>query len=367
MRRLGVSAAMVDGEVVPGDVGVEDGRVAAVGLPPGSGGLAVPGLVDLQVNGYAGVDFLSDEEDGWVRAAAAMARDGVTAYVANLITAEESVTLRALGAARRVSAEQRPSVARLLGAHLEGPFLSPVRAGTHPVEALRLPDVALTDRLLAGGPVVGMTVAPELPGAAGLIAHLVYRRVVVALGHSDATGPEAHEGFASGATAVTHVFNGMRESTAREPGLAVVALTRDDVAVQLICDGVHLSRDTVRLVVAAAPNRFVLVTDALAAAGGDGGLVRLAGMTITVVDGQARREDGTLAGSIITLAGALRLAVEAGARVEDAVAAATTRPAALLRRTDLGRLRPGDPADLAVLDEALEVTQTLMAGNVTPA
>lgn len=360
--RLGVAAAVVDDTYVPGDVSVADGRIAEVGLHPGGGGLAVPGLVDLQVNGYAGADLLSGDADAWTTAAEALARDGVTAYVANLITSAEADTAAALRSAAVAARRDDTRGARLLGAHLEGPFLAPGRAGTHPREHLREPDLALVRRLLAAGPVVGITLAPELDGAPSLIAALAADGILVALGHSAATAAEAQAGFAAGARTVTHVFNAMTAPTAREPGLAGIALVNPDIAVQMICDGVHLADDTVRLVLAAAPGRWVLVTDALAGAGAPDGDYRLGSVPITVVDGQARRADGTLAGSTLSMAAALRRAVGLGADVVDAVAAATTRPARLVRH-DLPRLRPGDPADLVVLDDVLHVRRVLRAGS----
>jgi N-acetylglucosamine-6-phosphate deacetylase len=217
---------------------------------------------------------------------------------------------------------------------------------------------------MAAGPVVGITLAPELPGALELIGELARRGVLVALGHSDATAAEAHAGFDAGARTVTHVFNAMSTPTSRAPGLAGVALVRPDVLVQLICDGEHLAPETAALVLATAPGRFVLVTDALSAAGApDGDYCLGHDVEVLLRDGRARNRDGGLAGSVLSLSGALRGAVEAGASVEDAVAAATTRPARLLRRDDLGRLRPGDPADLVVLDDALEVRTTYVAGS----
>ena len=360
--RLGVASAIVDDERVAGDVEIVEGVVTRVGLPPGTGGLAIPGMVDLQVNGYAGVDFLTSDEDGWRAAAAALLRDGVTSFVANLITSPEAVAVAALQVAARVVGDTAGGAARLLGAHLEGPFLAPAKAGVHPPAALRRPDPALLEGLRAAGPGIGMTLAPELPGAGDLISRLTEAGVLVALGHSSATGGQAQAGFTAGARAVTHLFNGMSTPTARDPGLAGVALVRDDVAVQLICDGVHLALETVQLALAAAGPRLVLVTDALSAAAAPDGAYRLGGTELQVVDGRARRADGTLAGSTLTMAGALRRLVAAGAPLELAVAAATTRPAALLGRGDLGRLRPGDPADVVVLDDDLVVTAVHRAG-----
>lgn len=364
MRRLGVAGALVDGSLVRGDVGVEDGVVAAVGLAGDGTGTAVPGLVDLQVNGYAGVDFLTAPAGEWPVAARAMARDGVTAFVANLITSPPAMLTHSVQVAGVVAASPAAGAARLLGAHLEGPFLSPARRGTHPAEHLRAPEVSWLERVVDVGPVVGVTIAPELTGALDVVRWLRARGVLVSLGHSGATAAESHAGFDAGARTVTHVFNGMSQPTSREAGLAGVALTRPEVAVQLICDGVHLAVEIVALVVSAARSRFVLVTDALSAAGAPDGRYRMGEVDIVMVGGRAHNAAEGLAGSVSSLAGGLRCAVEAGATVEDAVAAATTRPADLLGREDAGRLRPGVRADIAVLDDALSVTSTYVAGEL---
>ncbi len=367
MRRLGVAQALVDGVLVPGDVAVDEGLVVEVGvMSRGGEGTAVPGLVDLQVNGYAGVDLLTAAPAQWATAARAMARDGVTSFVANLITSPEPVVARGLRSARAAVASTRPGEARCLGAHLEGPFLSSARRGTHPAEHLREPDLPLLERLMAAGPVVGLTIAPELPGALGVIAELQGRGVLVSLGHSDADAAAAHAGFDAGATTVTHVFNGMSQPTSRAPGLAGVALTRPDVVVQMICDGVHLAAETTALVVAVARSRLVLVTDAVSAAAAPDGRCRVGAVDVTAVGGVARNAAGGLAGGLLRLHRAVSLAQEAGAAFAEAVDAVTRRPADLLGRTDLGRLRPGARADVTVLDDAGDVLATYVGGEPVP-
>ena len=166
---------------------------------------------------------------------------------------------------------------RLLGVHLEGPFLSPEHPGVHPVEYLRAPDLALAERLLAAGPIRYVTLAPELPGALELIDVLHARGIVVSLGHSGATAAEAELAFDRGVGTVTHLFNAMRGFHHREPGIAGAALARDDVIVQAIIDGHHLARDAELLVWRAAAGRLALVTDAIAAAGVGDGRYRLGG------------------------------------------------------------------------------------------
>ncbi len=357
--RLGVRAALVGGELVPGDVEVEDGLVAGYGLPsPGGRGLASPGFVDLQVNGFAGVDFLDADASGYARAGEALLATGVTAYLPTLITAPEERLVAALG--EIVEGGRGP---RILGAHVEGPFLSPRRLGTHPPSARRDPDPALLERILAAGPVRLYTLAPELPGALELVDTLLARGAVVSAGHTDATAEEANAAFDRGVGTVTHLFNAMRPFTHRDPGLAGVALARPDVVVQIIVDGVHLSPDTVRLVWRAAGGRLALVTDAVAGAGASGdGSYRLGDVAVEVRDGVVRREDGVLAGSVLTMIEAVRNLHALGVPLESALDAATAVPARVVG-ADAGRIEIGAPADIAVLSEELEVERVLVGGE----
>ena len=358
--RLGVEAALVGSELVRGDVAIEDGAVAAVGLPSANGrGLAAPGFVDLQVNGFAGVDFLGAGEAAYRSAGERLLETGVTAYLPTLITSPEERLLDALAAVPRTQVAPR-----VLGVHLEGPFLSPERLGTHPPEARRDPDLELAARLLDAGPVRLVTLAPELRGALDLARFLAGRGVAVSCGHSDATAEQAHAAFDAGVRAVTHVFNAMRPIAHREPGVAAVALARDDVVVQVIVDGIHLAPDTVRLVWRAAGGRVALVTDAMAAARAGDGRFRLGEVDVVVRDGVARREgDGVLAGSVLTMVEAVRNLHRLGVPLAHALAAASAVPARLLGRRDLGRLEPGARADVVVLDDALEVRRVLVGGE----
>ena len=358
--RLGVRAALAGGAELAGDVDVEDGRVAAIGLSPAAaGGLAVPGFVDLQVNGYAGVDFLTAEPAGYAAAGAALAAAGVTAFQPTVISAPPATLRLAL---ERAAAAADACPIRLLGFHLEGPFLSPGRRGAHPPEYLREPDPRLAEELMAAGPVAAVTLAPELPAALELIERLVGRGVAVRIGHTDADAATAHAAFDRGASAITHVFNAHRPFSARDPGPAGAALTRDEVTVTAIADGVHLAPETLALVRRAAGPRLCLVSDAIAAAGLGDGRSTLGEQEIEVREGRSTLADGTLAGSVGALDQAVRLLVGNGATLADAVHAASRRPALLAGHPELGMLETGAPADIAVLDDDLRVTRTLVGG-----
>jgi N-acetylglucosamine-6-phosphate deacetylase len=357
--RLDVEAALVRGELVRGDVAIEDGRVVEVGLAPGRlGRVAVPGFVDLQVNGFAGVDFLAAATEDYRRAGEALLLTGVTAYQPTFITAAEGTLVDALRA--MPGNGSRPQI---IGAHVEGPFLSPERLGTHPLEHRRDPDLGLLDRLLDSGRVTELTLAPELPGAPVLIRRLLERGVVVSAGHSNATSTEANEAFDLGVSTVSHLFNAMRPFRSRDPGIVGVALTRRDVFIQLIVDGHHLADETVRLVWAAAAGRVALVSDATAGAAIGGGTYQLGDVEIEVAGGVPTREDGVLAGTVLTMIDAVRNLHALGISFEDSVGAATTVPARIVGRSDLGVLEPGGPADLVVLDDGLEIANVLCSGD----
>jgi N-acetylglucosamine-6-phosphate deacetylase len=358
--KLGVAAALVDGLLVKGDVEVLDGRISSVGLASRTGhGIAVPGFVDLQVNGFGGVDFLDADADGYRRAGEALLETGVTAYLPTLITSPEQQILAAMSEVP--VSEARP---RILGMHLEGPFLSPNRLGTHEASSRRDPDLALLDRLLDSGPVRLMTLAPELPGATELIDRLLERGVAVSLGHTDATAEQANAAFDRGARSVTHLYNAMRPFLHRDPGIVGAALARDDVIVGIIVDGIHLAPETVRVTWRAAREQLALVTDAITGAGVADGSYSLGNLDVRVHEGTVRGPDGVLAGSVLTMDEAVRNLHALGVPFEEAVAAATSTPARVLGEPNLGRIDVGLPADLVVLNEGLEIERVLVGGEV---
>lgn len=361
--RLGVRAAVIEGELVPGDVAVAHGEVIAVGLARAgaASALAVPGFVDAQVNGYAGVDVLGAEPDELVKMGEALLADGVFGYQPTLITSDIADVVAAMRRiARLVGMAGRH--ADVLGIHLEGPFLSRTRSGTHPLHHLRDPDLGLLERLMAEGHVKTLTVAPELPGAMDIVATCVRRGVVVSLGHSAASAAQASAAFAAGASAVTHLFNAMNPMSARSPGLAGAALASPGVTLQLIGDGVHVASEMLRLAFSSVPARCTLVSDALAAAALGDGPVLLGEVPVEVHGGVARRGDGTIAGSTARLADGLANLVRIGIALPDAVEAVTRRPARLLGDPSQGRLRPGHPADLVVLDEDITIARVIKGG-----
>jgi N-acetylglucosamine-6-phosphate deacetylase len=360
---LGVRHALVGDVLVRGDVRIEEGRIAAVGVvPAGASGLAAPGFVDLQVNGFGGVDFLAAEPPDYHTAGAALAATGVTAYLPTFISSPDDACDRAVAAATAARDGARPGP-RILGAHLEGPFLSPRWPGAHDPRHLQAPSPALIERLERAGAIALVTLAPELAASLALIEALVARGIVVSCGHSDADADLAHAAFDAGARAITHLHNAHRRYAHRDPGLGGVALVRPQVTVQVIVDGVHLAPEVAYAAFLTARERFCLVTDAMAAAGLGDGRYRLGSRDVKVEGMTATMADGTLAGSVLTMDAAVRNLVTLGASEVHALHAATRAPARLLARPNLGVLAPGVPADIVVLDDGLEVRATLVDGH----
>jgi N-acetylglucosamine-6-phosphate deacetylase len=339
--RLGVRAALVDGRLVTGDVELEGGRVARVGVQARGGeGIAAPGLVDLQINGVPGV---CDFHDGhYERAAGALLAGGTTAVQPTVTTAPEEEMTAALAAV-----PPRIGAVKVFGAHLEGPFISDRHLGAHPAEHRRDPDLDLLRRLLDAGPVRHVTLAPELPRAQRLLDELVMRDVTIALGHSGATAAQAHAAFDRGATTVTHLFNAMATGTHRRPGLALTALARARTLVTLIADPVHLADEALLAAWNAAGGRLALVSDA-------------SGPTL---GGRPKPDPPALAGSDHLLLDGVRRLHALGVPLERAVAAASAVPAVIARRPDLGRLAPLSTADVLVLDDRLELQRVLVDGE----
>jgi N-acetylglucosamine-6-phosphate deacetylase len=340
-------------------VEIDGDRIAGLGLAsPNGRGYAVPGFVDLQVNGFAGVDFLEADADGYRRAGEALLETGVTSYLPTFITAPEDELIAAVR-----SLPDAADGPRILGVHLEGPFLSPRRLGIHSASARRDPDVSLLERLLEAGPVRLVTLAPELPGADVLIETLLRREIAVSCGHSDATADEANAAFDAGVRTVTHLFNAMRPFRHRDPGIAGAALARDDVVAQIILDGVHLAPETAAVIWRAAAGRVALVTDAMAGAGLADGTYRFGGLDIEIRDGAATGPGGVLAGSTLTMLNAIRNLHALGAPLAQAVEAATEIPARVLKIPTVGRLGAGMPADVVVLTDEVEIERVLVGGT----
>jgi N-acetylglucosamine-6-phosphate deacetylase len=368
-----------DGELTPGWLSLSAGRIDAVGpgRPPADrpridlrDRILAPGFVDLHVHGGGGAQVNADSaaaaRAAVGRIAAFHVTHGTTALLPTTVSDTPERTLATVAGV--AAAVDDAGAARVLGVHLEGPWLSPERAGAQDRTALRAIDAAEVERLLevAQGRLRIVTLAPEVPGGEQLIERLVAAQVIVSIGHTEADYEVTRRAVKLGARHFTHLFNAMPPLSHRRPGPVGVALTDTDVAVELIADGHHVHPAMLDIAFDQA-ERAILITDASAAAGLPEGAVAHLGRLEVVVAGGAvtlAADRSTLAGSALTMDAAVRTMVErTGVGLEAALKAASTTPAEAIGRPDLGRLQAGAAADLVVLDENLEVAATLVDGR----
>jgi N-acetylglucosamine-6-phosphate deacetylase len=351
--------------VLFGDEALAAARGAEVAL---ADGVLTAGLVDVQINGAFGVDFSSADEAGWDRVAATLPSTGVTSFQPTYITAPLGALISGLNTAIDARARQAGTgSARILGVHLEGPFLSPVRHGVHEQRYLAEPTPEAIDRLLnaPGREILTMvTLAPELPGALEAVRRLTGAGVRVSVGHTDATAAQITAAADMGATLVTHIFNAQRGLAHREPGVPGATMADRRFYCGLIADLHHVVPEICSLVWRGARGRVVLVTDAIAAAGMPPGTYELSGIPVVLGEDRVpRNEDGTIAGSALTLDLAVRNMISLGLPEAQVVEAASRLPADALGRTDLGRIAVGARADLVWWSDDFHPRRTWVDGG----
>jgi N-acetylglucosamine-6-phosphate deacetylase len=332
-------------------------------------GYLLPGFVDLQVNGYFGAEFQTADAGSWAAVAERLPSTGTTAFAPTVITAPIDSLVATLRGAQKIVTGLPAGGARVLGVHVEGPFIAPRRRGAHNLAWITEPTAAAVAALVeAGGGLLRLlTLAPEVAGALAAIDQLVSAGVLVSVGHSDATAAQVAAAADHGARMVTHLFNAQRPLGHREPGVVGQALTDDRLTSGLIADLHHVAGPVCGLAFRAAPGRIALVTDAAAPAGMPPGEYLLGGEPVTLPAGDGAppmRADGTLAGSALRMDVAVGNAVASGASLPAAVAAATRIPADLIGRPDLGRLTVGAAADLVWLGPDLRTRATWVAGHI---
>lgn len=369
---------LADGRIAPARLTLRDGRIAAVDEQPAQdpvaadlvvdpAGIIAPGFIDLQLNGGWGCDFTIDPAS-IAHVAERLPQTGVTGFLPTCITSPIDSYAGWLQTAEAVAAalaDGAPAT-QVLGVHLEGVYFSPQRAGAHNPALLRPIDVAeILDRYAASALVRIVTLAPELDHALDAIRALRARGVIVSAGHSNATFAQAQGAIEAGIGWGTHLFNAMHELRQREPGVAA-ALLLSTLPVGLIADGVHLHPAVVQLVYRLkGAGGITLVTDAMAAMGMPPGSYNLGGYEVRVDTHAAKLPSGTLAGSILTMDGAVRHLIEqSGCTLAEALTMAARTPADLLQLPHKGRIAPGADADLVLLSPSLHVQTTLIGGRV---
>lgn len=372
-----------NGVVLTGDDAIERGWVhvdgpliaqVGTGDPPSHdgdlvdllGGYLLPGFIDVHMHGGDGAQVTTDDPDQ-IRAAISFHRaHGTTGTLASLVTAPFELMVAAARTISELVQDEPSAFGHILGIHLEGPFLNPLRKGSHDPTHLLEPDVGALRQLLdaGGGKVRVVTFAPELPGGAALLRAIRDGGAVAAVGHTDATYEQAGSAFDAGARVATHLFNGMRAMHHRDPAAAGAALERDSVVCELIMDGYHVHDAALRLAFREAAERVAVITDATPAAGRPDGDFRLGTMPIHARGGEVTLDDGTLAGSSLTMDAAIRHAVAAGVPLPVVARAAAGTPARLLGVADrTGSIAAGKYADLVVMSPELQVRTVVVRGD----
>ncbi|MBW3625720.1 MAG: N-acetylglucosamine-6-phosphate deacetylase [Armatimonadetes bacterium] len=377
---VGGRALTPEGEIKDATVLVEGGRIRAVGPgrdvqpEPGSrildarGMLILPGFIDTHIHGSHGDDVMLHGEEGIHRIAADLLRYGVTSWQPSTLSARHDDLMRAIEGCRRAAERPRPG-ARIVGIHIEGPYINVRKKGAQPEEGIRPPDPDQCRQYLgeAGGLARIMTLAPELDGAEELMKLLREENVVISLGHSEADYDLALHAIECGASHATHLFNAMPALNHREPGLAAACLNEPEITAEIIADGIHLHPQVVNLAFRAkGPEKIALVTDAMSAVGMPDGTYTLGAHTVLVEGDRCTLADGTIASSMLTMNRAVRNAMAfAGASWGDAARMTAEVPARLSGVLhDRGTLEAGKRADLAVLREDGGVAYTILEGAV---
>lgn len=349
---------------------IADGVITELGPSTGSGepvaGWVLPGYVDTHVHGGGGGDYPTTDADEARTAREFHARNGTTTSYASLVSAAPDLLVRQIE-----TLVPLVDSGAFAGIHLEGPFLSAAKCGAHDPALLTPPTPDLLDRVLAAGDgrIAMITLAPELDHGPEAIERLTRAGVRVAFGHSDSDERQAAAAIDAGATVATHLFNAMRPIHHRQPGPVPRLLDDQRVTVELICDGIHLHPDVIRLAIdAAGPDRVALITDAMSAAGLADGTYALGHLEVAVAGGAVHLVNpdgsaGSIAGSTLTMAGAVEFVVGLGVSIPDAARMAATTPARAHGLDRVGELTVGRAADLCVVDDHGRLQRVLRAGN----
>lgn len=366
--------AVVDRPLITVD---DDGRIASIATRDSAHTSAIThdfgdntltaGLLDIHIHGGAGHDVMEGTPEALNTLSRFLAQHGVSNYLATTVTAPLDATYRALaGMAAHIESQPADDAAKVIGIHIEGPFVSHAKKGMHPAQYIVEPSPELLNKFweAARGTIRLMTIAPELPNALETIARAKELGIRVSIGHSNATAAEADRGIKAGATTTTHTFNAMRAYDHREPGILGVVLDRNNIYAELICDGIHTTPEAVRLwLKAKGPERGILITDAIEATGMPDGEYKLGGTPVFVKNNTCTTAEGVLAGSVLLLERAIaNVRAFTGTDLATAVRLASANPAAMLGLPDT--LAVGQPASFNVFNTSGERTQTILRGKL---
>ena len=358
----------------------EDGKIISIGnesllsqcdevIELEEGKMLVPGFIDQHIHGAAGSDAMDGTKEDLLKISTALAKEGTVAYLATTMTQSEENITKALNAVREYKLENISEGAEILGVHLEGPFISEKFIGAQPLEYVHKPDITYFKRLekASGNNIKLVSLAPEEDGALEFIEYLASKNIVASCGHTSSNYADIEKAVKAGLSNATHTYNAMKPIHHREIGTVGAAYLLDELNCEVICDGIHVSKPAIKLLYKNKPIRkFTLVTDAMRAKHMPDGISELGGQVVIVKNGEARLENGTLAGSVLRMNVAVRNVKNfLGVSLEEAISFATLNPALNLGVSDkLGTLEEGKLASFVVIDEDVNVYATYREGKL---
>ncbi len=364
--------------IVTTNIGVENGKIAYIGddqskitdaFPYSENQIVLAGFIDEHVHGAGGFDAMDGTKEALSTIASCLAKEGTTAFLATTMTQSPENISKAMGAVKEYVERNPADGARVLGIHLEGPFISTKHIGAQPLEYVAKPSIEVFDdyNYKSGNSIKLVSLAPEVEGSDELIAHLADVGVVASAGHTDAGYKDMEKAVKSGLSNVTHTYNAQKPIHHREIGTVGSAMLIDELNCEAICDLIHLSAPAIKLLIKNKPHdKVTLITDSMRAKHLKDGLSELGGQTVIVKNGEARLENGTLAGSILKMNDAIKnIVLSCDVPFTDAIDFATINPAKNLKvDKDMGTIEVGKLANFAVLTEEFRVALTIREGNI---
>ena len=328
----------------------------------------VPGYIDIHVHGGGGSDVMDGDYEAINQIAISHSHFGTTSFLPTTMTMSKDKIIRSLRSICK-AVKKGTAGAEILGIHMEGPYINPEKKGAQKEEDIRKISIdEFSEFNQASGNLIRLvTIAPEMPGAIGLIKYLYEQGIITSVGHTNATYVQTQAGIRAGLSHVTHTFDAMRGLHHREPGVVGAALTSPELTVEIIADGIHIHPIVLKILTKIKEDeKVVLITDAMRAAGLKEGTYDLGGQEVIVTKGQARLKDGTLAGSVLTMDKAVKNMVnKIGIQLPKAIQMASYNPAKSIGiENKKGSIEPGKDADIVILNKNLETELTMVAGKV---
>ena len=367
---------LINGEIVKTSLLIENGRISFIGevndndlVELDDDKIVVPGFIDEHIHGAMGSDAMDGTIEDLENISNALAKEGTTAFLATTMTQSKENIDKALENVRDYMKLNKPNGAKVLGVHLEGPFISKKHVGAQPIEHVQAPTVDNFKHYeeASGGNIKIVTLAVEVEGAMELVKYLKSKNIIPSIGHSDATYKDCLEALNNGASNITHTYNAQKGLHHREIGVVGSAMLFDEFNCEAICDGIHLSIPAIQLLVKNKPDdKFTLITDAMRAKHMPDGVSELGGQTVYVKGDEARLVDGTLAGSVLKMNKAVSNVIKfTNQPLEKVVSYATINPAKNLGVfNDMGSIDVGKYANFAIIDKDIKVYNTIREGKI---